>query len=139
MGLSEFLSKVTERGIRDSVREFRIGIRRRTNWLENRSTHVFDRDWDVLVVLDACRVDLLRSVAGEYDFVTGDQTIYSVAPTSKLWLNRTFQPLTADAVCEVPWDVTQASDEETYQPTIKRGEPVSTDVEQQLKSLGYVP
>jgi hypothetical protein len=33
------------------------------------ATNVFEKDWDVLVVLDACRVDALRAVQDEYDFI----------------------------------------------------------------------
>ena len=34
----------------------------------NYGTNVYDREWDVLVVLDACRADLLESVA-DYIYV----------------------------------------------------------------------
>jgi len=30
-------------------------------------TNVFERSWDVLVVLDGCRADLLAAVADDYD------------------------------------------------------------------------
>ena len=32
-------------------------------------TNVYTREWDVLVVLDACRADLLRAVAPETDLL----------------------------------------------------------------------
>jgi len=32
-------------------------------------TNIYERDWDALVVLDACRVDILREVADEYEFI----------------------------------------------------------------------
>jgi hypothetical protein len=53
-------------------------------------TNVYERDWDLLVVLDACRVDALREVAGEYDFITEVESIRSVGSTSFEWLNHTF-------------------------------------------------
>jgi hypothetical protein len=53
-------------------------------------TNVFDRDWDALVVLDACRVDALRAVADDYDFVESVGSIRSVGSTSHEWAAKTF-------------------------------------------------
>jgi hypothetical protein len=55
-----------------------------------RSVNVLDREWDVLVILDACRLDLLKSVASEYEFLSSIEAIYSPAATSEAWLRRTF-------------------------------------------------
>ena len=54
-------------------------------------TNVFTRDWDVLVILDACRVDAIREVADEYDFITSMDSIWSVGSTSMEWLPLTFR------------------------------------------------
>ena len=32
-------------------------------------TNIYDREWDLLIILDACRIDALREVASEYDFL----------------------------------------------------------------------
>lgn len=53
-------------------------------------TNVLDRDWDVLVVLDACRVDALRAVAPEYDFLGPVERSVSVGSHSFEWLAKTF-------------------------------------------------
>ena len=53
-------------------------------------TNAFDREWDVLVVLDACRADLLRSVAPEFDFLDRVETVRSVGSSSSEWLENTF-------------------------------------------------
>lgn len=90
MGVIEFAHEFPERGVRRSIGELCVGFRRRSNWLARRSTNVFDREWDVCLVLDACRVDLLDSVADEYEFVEGGQSIYSVGGTSPEWIERTF-------------------------------------------------
>lgn len=55
------------------------------------ATNVFDRDWDLLVVLDACRVDLIKEVASDYPYIRNVCTIYSVASQSEDWLNSTFE------------------------------------------------
>lgn len=54
-------------------------------------TNVYDREWDLLVVLDACRVDALRIVAPEFDFLDEVGSLWSVGSTSKEWYANTFQ------------------------------------------------
>ena len=54
---------------------------------------IWDEDWDVIIVLDACRVDLMRSVCDEYEFLPSSQnleTIRSIGSMSKDWIERTF-------------------------------------------------
>lgn len=82
IGVFEFVRSLPDRGVRESAGELRVGLTRRSNWLNQRSTNAFEKEWDVLVVLDACRVDLLNSVADEYEFVEGGRSIYSVGGTS---------------------------------------------------------
>lgn len=53
-------------------------------------TNVYDRDWDVLVLLDTCRVDALRTVADEYDFLEDVGSMLSVGSCSPEWLACTF-------------------------------------------------
>lgn len=60
--------------------------------------NVYDRDWDLLVVLDACRVDALREVADEYDFIDEVGATWSVGSHSAEWLAQTF---TADHRAEI--------------------------------------
>lgn len=56
----------------------------------NHGHSIYERDWDVLVVLDACRVDLIREVADEYEFIGGIETFYSNASKSSTWMERNF-------------------------------------------------
>ncbi|ELY56594.1 alkaline phosphatase family protein [Natronococcus jeotgali] len=53
-------------------------------------TNVFDREWDVLILLDTCRVDALEAVADEYDFLGAIDSIRSVGGGSAEWIARTF-------------------------------------------------
>lgn len=55
-------------------------------------THVLEREWDVLIVLDTCRVDALRYVADEYNFLDKDNIgrIWSLGGTSPEWIAHTF-------------------------------------------------
>jgi len=59
----------------------------------NRSAYdVYAEDWDLFVVLDACRFDLLQSVAADYPFLDTVDARYSKASSSKPWLERNFGP-----------------------------------------------
>lgn len=60
--------------------------------------NVFERDWDLLVVLDACRVDALRSVANEYPFLSEVGSVQSVGSSSHEWMAHTF---TTDYAAEI--------------------------------------
>ncbi|SDY74802.1 alkaline phosphatase family protein [Halopenitus persicus] len=53
-------------------------------------THVFDREWDVLILLDTCRVDALKQVAPEYDFINEVTRMTSIGSTSSEWIAQTF-------------------------------------------------
>ncbi|GCF13188.1 hypothetical protein Harman_11230 [Haloarcula mannanilytica] len=63
-------------------------------------TNVFDREWDVLVVLDACRADALEAVVPAFDFLNGVDSLRSVGSSSSEWLENTFlgHPETARTV-----------------------------------------
>ncbi|KYH24633.1 hypothetical protein HAPAU_36160 [Halalkalicoccus paucihalophilus] len=53
-------------------------------------TNVFEKAWDVLVVLDACRTDALHEVVPEYSFLDDIGSIWSVGSTSGEWYAKTF-------------------------------------------------
>jgi hypothetical protein len=53
-------------------------------------THVFDREWDLLVLLDTCRVDALRAVADGYEFLDAVDSVCSVGGSSHEWMAHTF-------------------------------------------------
>jgi hypothetical protein len=52
--------------------------------------NVYGREWDVLVVLDACRADSLRAVADDVEYVGDVETVRSVGSSSSEWLENTF-------------------------------------------------
>jgi hypothetical protein len=54
--------------------------------------NIYDRDWDVLVVLDACRADLMASVAHEYEFIKEVGFVRSTGSATEQWLHNTFTP-----------------------------------------------
>lgn len=51
---------------------------------------IYSEEWDLLIVLDACRVDLLESVADDYEFITSVDTVRSRGSLTTEWLSRNF-------------------------------------------------
>lgn len=50
----------------------------------------FDRDWDVLVILDACRVDLMQELAPRYPFLQPVETFPSLGGNTWEWMAGNF-------------------------------------------------
>lgn len=53
-------------------------------------TRIYDEPWDVLILLDACRVDALESVADDYDFLESIGTFRSLGSSSQEWMEANF-------------------------------------------------
>jgi len=68
-------------------------------------TNVFSKSWDVLVILDACRVDALRSVAEEYSFLgaADSSTLRSVGSSSPQWIANTFTDARRDVISDTAY------------------------------------
>lgn len=96
MTLDDWVEESTNRvrsdgfsGARESLYEFYVGLCRNAGRRVNYGTNVFEESWDVLVILDGCRWDLMREVVSEYDFVD-ETTTYSIASSSEEWMEKTF-------------------------------------------------
>jgi len=61
-------------------------------------TNIFDREWDTLILLDTARVDALKLVSDEYDFISDVDSIWSVGGASAEWLARTFDEAHIDEI-----------------------------------------
>lgn len=53
-------------------------------------TNVFELDWDVLLILDTCRIDALQELSDEYGFLNSVGSITSVGSSSSEWISCTF-------------------------------------------------
>lgn len=71
--------------------------------LDDGDFRVYDREWDVLIVLDGCRPDLLAGVARYYDFLPGVRSVRSAGSTSEEWLTRSFAPAYADEMAHTAY------------------------------------
>lgn len=64
---------------------------RKIDLVDPRGIPIYELEWDVLIVLDACRVDLLEEVSSGYNFIPNDvPSRRSVASCSRLWMDRNF-------------------------------------------------
>lgn len=66
-------------------------------------TNIFEKDWDVLVLLDTCRVDALREVQDEYEFLEDIRGVWSVGSTSKEWVEQTFVEQYSDEIANTAY------------------------------------
>lgn len=62
--------------------------------------NVLSKEWDLLIVLDACRVDAMKAVKSEYNFITDVSSIWSVGSSSHEWYAKTFDRQYADRLSE---------------------------------------
>ncbi|WP_440010353.1 hypothetical protein [Halomicrococcus sp. SG-WS-1] len=97
MTLHDWLVETGERvraegwsGAEKSAYEFYKGLLRRVGERTDYGESVYDREWDVLVVLDGCRVDLMREVADEYAFVGRVGRFESAGTRSDEWMRANF-------------------------------------------------
>ena len=97
--LESGFSTVRKRGLRyaavAAVREGLSKVFRETGQFQGKTA--FESDWDLLIVLDACRADALEEIANEFEFLgPGKGWTYSVASCSSTWMRRTFTQDYAD-------------------------------------------
>lgn len=64
---------------------------------------IWTLDWDLLVVVDACRYDLMTEVAGEYGFVDEVGSSTSVNSLTRLWMAENFSEEYAEQMAETAY------------------------------------
>ncbi|WP_226010467.1 hypothetical protein [Halomicrobium salinisoli] len=96
--LGDWLKKSTDRvrtegadGIYWTLMSFygKVLMKRISENTFNYGVPIFERDWDVLVIVDACRADMMAEVSNEYPFAS-DNSIDSVASQTGVWHDRNF-------------------------------------------------
>jgi len=89
----QFIRICSEQGIRSAFLEFASYMRGcifKLYSLSLSQQRLFDEDWEIAIILDACRADTLREVSSEYPWLSSIETKYSVGPDSPTWMDRTF-------------------------------------------------
>lgn len=89
-------------------------------------TPIYERDWDLLVVLDACRTDALSAVADEYDFLEDRQAVWSVGSTTGEWTSHTFDRSYADEIGRTAYVTANPHSEEVLRRRVTPPQYVST-------------
>lgn len=90
--------------VKGSARELGIGISLRLLSRLTFGTPIWQREgWDICVVLDSCRVDLMREVAGGYDWLPEIDSMWSVGSASPEWLDSTFHPRHSDEMAKTAY------------------------------------
>jgi hypothetical protein len=90
-GLTESLRPVYHKGLQ--------GVSR----LRDPGTPIYDRDWDLLIVVDACRLDLMREIAPDYDYVDRVDPFRSLDSMTLLWMRKNFVPAYADEMAQTTY------------------------------------
>ncbi|WP_323191857.1 hypothetical protein [Halostella sp. PRR32] len=102
--------------LRESTDELYRGGLRRLDAVWRFAPTVYDREWDLLVVLDGCRADLMASVASDYRFLDRPRRVASPASHSHDWLERTFGTADEAAVAETAYVTANPFSDELLDP-----------------------
>lgn len=85
------------RTLANAIREIasyinRIGLKQISLLYNKDETYALDKDWDVLIVLDGCRADILESLEDEFHFlnISEESRVWSPAGETKEWIEKTF-------------------------------------------------
>lgn len=92
-------------GLRASMRPvFNKGLGQISR-LKDPGTPIYDREWDLLVILDACRLDLMRDVAGtnDHSFIDAVGSIRSLDSTTQFWMRKNFVDRYADEMARTAY------------------------------------
>jgi len=82
------------------------GIEKRRYEIRHPPKYVFDDEWKTLIVLDACRYDVWREVAAEYEFLESakwDRSVHSPASSSREWMQANFRDRYDDVMGETAY------------------------------------
>ncbi|MGN8218722.1 hypothetical protein ACTG0T_10300 [Halococcus morrhuae DSM 1307] len=80
-----------QHGVTNAWQDFFVQLNRQyVQHRGNPGESIYSRDWDVMLILDDMRVDIMHEVANEYDFVTGIDTFRSLGSKSPDWMERNF-------------------------------------------------
>jgi hypothetical protein len=77
-------------GVAQSLHELRLGALRRLLQLRYNPTPIWEKEWDVLIVLDACRYDLMTDVESEFNFLQDRGELVSTASSTVGWVETNF-------------------------------------------------
>lgn len=92
------------RGLSDPYLLYRYGFYRVGHHL-NYGIGPYERDWGILIIMDACRYDLFTEVIddGSYPWVESVEPIYSCASSTKEWMDKLAERTPASELAETAY------------------------------------
>lgn len=90
-------------GVRESLRPVYHKALQGTSRLRDSGTPVYDRDWDLLIVVDACRFDLMREVASDYEYISDVSQSRSLDSMTLLWMQKNFVSMYGTEMAETAY------------------------------------
>lgn len=117
---SESLSRTKEdglTGVRWSTKQIFFKILQSSSIFRDSGTDVYTEDWDLLIILDACRLDLMKEVKN-MGYIDSVQPWRSVSSNTKIWMKKTFSEQNTKEVagtgyiCGNPWSANLIDDRE---------------------------
>lgn len=97
MTLQDFLGKTKQsyedhglEGLKYSAQDLFQGALVRGGMFYNYGIDFLEEDWDLLILLDACRADLIKEVSEEYEYIETVDTRISCASHSREWIHKSF-------------------------------------------------
>ncbi len=98
MAFSDFIDEALDdyrkygaKSFQYTAQELFHGALSRAGYWVNYGEDFYDREWDLLVLLDACRWDLMEEVVAEYDFVETHGNFMGQSSHSREFLHKTFK------------------------------------------------
>jgi len=86
-----------------AINQLWMAVLRRMTPLQKDCVNIFEREWDVCIILDACRADAMLEVEPECEFLSDGDEIWSVGSTSSEWMRSTFTTQFHDAIGETAY------------------------------------
>lgn len=84
-------------------------------------TPIFERDWDLCIILDTCRVDAIRQIADEYSYIDGVDWTLSVGGSSPEWMAHTFSSKWRDTLQDTAYLTANAWVEKVLEDRLQPG------------------
>ncbi|EMA30468.1 hypothetical protein [Haloarcula japonica] len=91
--MAESYNRIRRNGIKGAKHSFRPVKNKILSFsdpLFSSGDSIYEMDWDLLIVMDACRLDLMQEVAADYDWIEQIESIRSVNSTTTAWMRDTF-------------------------------------------------
>ncbi|GCF12066.1 hypothetical protein Harman_00010 [Haloarcula mannanilytica] len=98
-------SNLDEHGLRGLPMTFSAGLHELRKPIHHeinkrRGTNIYDRDWDVLILLDCTRVDMLQSLSDEFNMIGEIDSHPTPGTSSAEWMETTFTEEYSDEMQE---------------------------------------